>query len=278
MIGLRHGVSRTIFHCLLMVVPALPPGAATAADTRPAEADKKPGFWKRLTTEGIRIGPAASSPSESSRPVSPNVVFAGDSKEPMHASLAGANRLPGIFASDNESQASKGLLEWPRVAVTWKEFGEREPCWLGEARIWTNATESKTETFRICTAPIEQRDDLGQVGWLRWQAVSALSTRLNNTELHFAENSGSRRTAGPLPPLKPFGVKFAIKMQPGGLHAAENLMPTRYGSIIVRLAIVTGFLRPEGMGDTVEMELGRSGDKRLWIAGFDAAGNLDAGK
>jgi hypothetical protein len=65
-------------------------------------------------------------------------------------------------------------------------------------------------------------------------------------------------------------------MQPGGLHTADNFLRVRYEAIIVRLAWVSGFLRPEDITDTVGMELNRSADKRLWVAGFDAEGNRDA--
>lgn len=260
--------------------------------TRAAEAPaaepppKKPGFWKRLATEGltvevgkdgIRTGPANESPTSSGQRggrASTADIWAGDSEEPIHTRVWGGNRVPGIFSGDNANQARKGSLEWPRVAVTFKEFGAHEPCWLVDARVWTSASKYTDESFRICTAPLTMSDDLGQTSHLKWQAVSALGMQLTGRELHFAKNSGGQRTKGPLPPLKPFGVNIAVKMQPGGLHAAENNLHTRYKSVLVRLAWVAGFVSADDIDLT---GMASSFDKRMWVAGFDPAGNKDEG-
>lgn len=270
---------------VLLATLASSPAWVVAEEPKPEE-PKKPGFWRRLANEGLRIevgkdgvrtGPAQQAGASTGGGASnAGLIYQGDSIEPLHTPISGANVLPGLFANDDYTAASKGRLEWPRVAVTWKEFGEQMPCWLGEARVWSSATSSKTESFRLCTSAIEVKDDLGQSGFLKWQSISALGTRLRNTELNFTENTGAKRTQGPLPPLKPFGVNIAVKMQPGGLHTADNFLRVRYEAIIVRLAWVSGFLRPEDITDTVGMELNRSADKRLWVAGFDAAGNKDA--
>lgn len=247
---------------------------------------KKPGFWKRLATEGmtievgkdgIRTGPAnetRTSPGQRGGRASTADIWAGDSDEAMHTRVRGGNRVPGIFSGDNVNQARKGLLEWPRVAVTFKEFGVHEPCWLVDARVWTSASKYTDETSRICTSPLTMSDDLGSTSRIKWQAVSALGMQLTERELHFAENSGGQRTKGPLPPLKPFGVNIAVKMQPGGLHAAENNLHTRYESILVRLAWVAGFVSVDDIDLT---GMASSFDKRMWVAGFDPAGNKDKG-
>lgn len=272
-------VARSIVALMLLSMAAV-----SAATESKKEAEKKPGFWKRLATEGltvevgkdgIRTGPAneaRTSPGQRGGLASTADILAGDSNEPMHTRVTGGNRLTGIFSNDNVNQARKGLLEWPRVAVTFKEFGLYEPCWLVEARVWTSPTKYTDESFRICTAPITVTDDIGNSANLKWQAVSALAAQLTGRELHFADNTGGQRTKGPLPPLKPFGVNLAVKKQPGGLHAADNNLHVRYDSILVRLAWVAGFVRTDDLTG-----MSNSFDKRMWVAGFDAAGNKDEG-
>ncbi|MBB4654155.1 hypothetical protein GGR73_000654 [Xanthomonas sp. F14] len=232
-------------------------GVAQAQDAQ----EQKPGFFrqlgKSLTDSGkqmVGIPPSASTKAGSQG--------AGSIYEP----LSGAGKLPGLFKGDNHQAAQGGKLDWPRVALTFTEWGASLPCWTAEARIWTSPTASSVETFRTCfAAAVTEADDLGETAELNSAALWKGRDSLNGVRVPPSKpNTGAQRSAGPNPPTQPFVVNVS---RPGVADRAVE--------VSLRIAWVSGFIQ------TADLHPGPSGmltpfkDTRMWIAGFKPDGNRD---
>ncbi|MCC4606834.1 hypothetical protein [Xanthomonas campestris] len=223
--------------------------------------EQKPGFFsqlgKSLADSGkqmVGIKPHSGSKAGSQRTGS------------IYTPISGAGKLHGLFKGDNHQQAQLGKLDWPRVALTFTEWGASLPCWTAEARIWTSPTASTTETFRTCfDAPLTETDDLGETAELNTSALWKGRDTLNSVRVPSSKpNTGTQRSTGPNPPAQPFVVNVS---RPGVADRAVD--------VALRVAWVSGFLQ------TVDLHPGPSGmltpfkDSRLWIAAFKPDGNRD---
>lgn len=269
---------------LLLLCGSFPAAAESDEKSQEAEAPaKKPSLWQRLKTEGVRVevgrdgvrtGPAQTpggSKAASPPPMDNRLGYGGDSDEPLYTSLGGAGRLGGLFAGDDAERRQKGLLEWPRAAVTFTEYGPHLPCWKGTARIWSSANQSKDEQFRLCNAPGVVTDAFGRQGVITWQVVSSYATQMRVAQL-MGDHTGSRRTTGPQPPQQPFGLPVSTAMQPGGLIPADDPLDVRLDAMLVRLAWATGYLPIAEMEGIASAGFADFRDKRLWVVGFEPGG------
>ncbi|MBB4725985.1 hypothetical protein [Xanthomonas euvesicatoria] len=184
----------------------------------------------------------------------------------IYTPVSGAGKLPQLFKGGDHQQAQLGRLDWPRVALTFTEWGTSLPCWTAEARIWTSPTASSVETFRTCfDAAVTETDDLGETAELNnaalWKGRDTLS---GIRVLTSKPNTGAQRSTGPNPPAQPFVVNVS---RPGVADRAVD--------VSLRVAWVAGFLQ------TADLHPGASGlltpfkDTRMWIAGFKPDGNRD---
>ncbi|KGR51671.1 hypothetical protein [Xanthomonas vasicola] len=184
----------------------------------------------------------------------------------IYTPISGAGKLSNLFKGDNHQAAQGGKLDWPRVALTFNEWGASLPCWTAEASIWTSPTASTTETFRTCfDAAVTETDDLGETAELNsaalWKGRDSLKGVLVPPN---KPNTGAQRSAGPNPPSQPFVVNVS---RPGVADRAVD--------VSLRIAWVSGFIQ------TVDLHPGPSGmltpfkDTRLWIAAFKPDGNRD---
>ncbi|WP_127172166.1 hypothetical protein [Xanthomonas euvesicatoria] len=245
----------------LLALTLVAPISAQTQDTQP----QKPGFFRQLggslTDAGkqmVGIKPKAGGKSTA------QAVSSGSG--PIYTPLSGAGKLPGLFKGDNHHAAQAGRLDWPRVALTFTEWGASLPCWTVEVRIWTSPTASTTETFRTCfDAAVTETDDLGETAELNnaalWKGRDTISgIRVSPSK----PNTGAQRSAGPNPPSQPFLVNVS---RPGVADRAVD--------VALRVAWVSGFLQ------TADLHPGPSGlltpfkDTRLWIAAFKPDGNRD---
>ncbi|MGV7191080.1 hypothetical protein [Xanthomonas axonopodis] len=184
----------------------------------------------------------------------------------IYTPVSGAGKLLGLFKSDNHQLAQQGRLDWPRVALTFTEWGASLPCWTAEARIWTSPTASSVETFRTCfDAAVTETDDLGETAELNTSALWKGRDTLNGVRVPSSKpNTGAQRSTGPNPPAQPFVVNVS---RPGVADRAVD--------VSLRVAWVAGFIQ------TADLHPGPSGmltpfkDSRMWIAGFQADGNRD---
>ncbi|OOW92147.1 hypothetical protein Xvtf_05225, partial [Xanthomonas campestris pv. vitistrifoliae] len=185
---------------------------------------------------------------------------------PIYSPISGTGKLPNLFKADNHQQAQLGKLDWPRVALTYTEWGASLPCWTVEARIWTSPTTSTAESFRTCAdAALTETDDLGETAELNTSALWKGRDTLTGIRVPPSKpNSGAQRSTGPNPPAQPFVVNVS---RPGVSDKAVD--------IALRVAWVSGFIQ------TADLHPGPSGlltpfkDSRLWIAGFKPDGNRD---
>lgn len=243
----------------LAIVPSVTGWAQSEVSTEPAPT--KQGFFRQLGTslksagqEMIGVKPTGASGTQS----------AGN--EEIYTPVSGAGKLPGLFKSDNHQQAQLGKLEWPRVALTFQEWGASLPCWTVEAKIWTSATSSTTEVFRTCAdAPLTEKDDLGDTAELNAAALWKGRDTLMGVRVPAGKpNTGANRSTGPNPPAQPFVVNVS---RPGVSDRAVD--------VALRVAWVSGFIQ------TSDLHPGASGiltpfkDGRMWLAGFKADGNRD---
>jgi hypothetical protein len=252
----RHGAVASLL-ALSFSLPVL------AQEEVPA-APNKPGFFRQLGTSLKDAGQQAigvkASPTNREAPGRSNGLGA------IYTPLSGASKLPKLFRADNHQQAQLGKLEWPRVALTFQEWGTSLPCWTVEARIWTSSSASTTETFRTCSdAPLTETDDLGEVAELNDAALwKGRDTLKGLRVLPSKPNTGSQRSTGPNPPAQPFQV-----------NVSRDAVANRAGEVALRVAWVSGFIQ------TSDLHPGPSGiltpfkDARMWIAGFNADGNRD---
>ncbi len=186
--------------------------------------------------------------------------------QPIYTPVSGAGKIQGLFKGDNHQLAQQGRLEWPRVALTYLEWGTTLPCWTIEARIWTSPSASTTETFRSCSnAALTEVDDLGDMAELNTAALWKGRDSLTGVRVPSNKaNTGASRSTGPNPPAQPFVVNVS---RPGVSDKAVD--------VALRVAWVSGFIQ------TADLHPGASGmltpfkDSRMWIAGFKPEGNRD---
>ncbi|MFA4226391.1 hypothetical protein P2C08_09020 [Xanthomonas perforans] len=184
----------------------------------------------------------------------------------IYTPINGAGRLPNLFKGDNHQQAQLGKLDWPRVALTFTEWGASLPCWTAEARIWISQTASSVETFRTCfDASVTETDDLGETAELNSAALWKGRDSLSGIRVPPSKpNTGAQRSTGPNPPSQPFVVNVS---RPGVADRAVD--------VSLRIAWVAGFIQ------TADLHPGPSGmltpfkDSRMWLAGFNPEGNRD---
>lgn len=230
----------------------------TYAQDVPAQ---KPGFFRQL-------GKSLADSGKQMVGIQPNAgTEAGNQATgSIYTPIDGAGKLLNLFKGDNHQQAQLGKLEWPRVALTFIEWGATLPCWTAEARIWTSPTASTTETFRTCfDAAVTETDDLGETAELNNAALWKGRDSLSGIRVPPSKpNTGAQRSTGPNPPAQPFVVNVSR------LGVADRAV-----DVALRVAWVSGFTQ------TADLHPGPSGmltpfkDSRLWIAGFKPDGNRD---
>ncbi|WDK30355.1 hypothetical protein [Xanthomonas campestris] len=230
----------------------------TYAQDVPAQ---KPGFFRQL-------GKSLADSGKQMVGIQPNAGTKAGSQGtgPIYTPINGAGKLPNLFKGDNHQAAQLGKLDWPRVALTFTEWGASLPCWTAEARIWTSPTASSVETFRTCfDAAVTETDDLGETAELNTSALWKGRDALTGIRVPAGRpNTGSNRSTGPNPPSQPFVVNVS---RPGVSDRAVD--------VAFRVAWVSGFIQ------TADLHPGASGlltpfkDGRMWIAGFKPEGNRD---
>jgi len=223
----------------LLLLTSLP---AIGQDS-PAPASTAPSFWHRLGSglkdSAARVGQEIQNPGstrgEAFRPLTP-----------------GANALVGMFPDAQSGEASLGHLAWPRVALTFEEYGEHKNCWTTRARIWTDATSHHDERFEICRkSPVKVTNAVGQTGYSN---PDFLESRMAEgaQAMPPVKTTGSVSTEGPNPPQMLF-----MRDIPTGLDTAQK-------EVVIRILIVSGFRSGIAAGGM---------DYRMWIAGYNPDGN-----
>lgn len=235
--------------------------AAAQSHPEQEEAPNRPGFFRQLGTSLKNAGGqmVGVKPAEGG-------AKAAAGAGAIYAPISGAGKLPGLFKADNHQLAQQGRLDWPRVSLTYTEWGVTLHCWTVEARIWTTATTSNTETFRTCAdAAVTEADDLGDTAELNTSALWKGRDTLMGIRVPAGKpNTGTQRSTGPNPPAQPFVVNVS---RPGVSDRAVD--------VALRAAWVSGFIQ------TADLHPGASGlltpfrDGRMWIAGFKPEGNRD---
>lgn len=234
---------------LLATTPAL-------AQDQPAQ---KPGFFRQLGTSLKNAGQEM----VGAKPRSGSRAQTG----PLYTSISGAGRINGLYKNEDHQAAQMGKLDWPRVALTYKEWGASLPCWTVEARIWTSPKASSVETFQACAdAPLTIRDDLGEEAELNDNARAKATTDLmvGLRVRPGKPNTGDQRTTGPNPPREPFNVTTS---RDGVAEQARK--------VALSVAWVSGYLRAEDLYPGPSGILTPFRDTRMWIGGFDPNGNRD---
>ncbi|PZS82933.1 hypothetical protein A7X84_10020 [Stenotrophomonas maltophilia] len=242
-----------------LLLSAYAVSAQEAAQPKPES--ERPGFFRQLGTslknagqEMIGVKPTGATASQAS------------GNQPIYTPVSGAGKIQGLFKGDNHQLAQQGRLDWPRVALTYTEWGMSVPCWTVEAKIWTGPSASTTETFRTCAnAPVTVTDDLGDTAEFNTAALWKGRDSLTGVRVPTGKpNTGASRSTGPNPPAQPFVVNVS---RPGVSDRAVD--------VALRVAFVSGFLQ------TADLHPGAAGmltpfkDGRMWIAGFKPEGNRD---
>lgn len=237
--------------------------AEPAPDTAPAAS--KPGFFRQLGESLKDAGQRAvgAKPQRDDR----DARGAAAGERIAYTPLTGAGRLKGLYAAQDHRQAQLGRLDWPRVALTFTEWGASLPCWTVEARIWTSAAASTVETFKACAdAPLTVADDLGDQVELTDNARAAATTDLmvGLRVKPGKPSTGEQRTAGPNPPTEPFNVR-----------AGRDGVAWQARKVALSAAWAAGFFKAEDLRPGPSGILTPFRDSRMWIAGFKPEGNRD---
>jgi len=236
-------------------------GVGAQSHPEQEEAPNRPGFFRQLGTslknaggQMVGITPALGGAK----------VAAGAGS--IYAPVNGVGKIRGLFKADNHQLAQQGKLDWPRVALTYTEWGTSLPCWTVEARIWTAAATSSTETFRTCVdAEVTETDDLGDVAELNRAALWKGRDALMGVRVPAGKpNTGASRSTGPNPPSHPFVVNVS---RPGVSDKAVD--------VALRVAWVSGFIQTADLHPEASGLLTPFKDGRMWIAGFAPEGNRD---
>ena len=223
------------------------------------QSTQKPGFFRQLGDSLKDAGERM----VGAKPRSGTRTQAG----PLYTPISGAGRINGLYKNEDHQAAQMGRLDWPRVALTYKDWGASLPCWTVEARIWTSSTASTTETFQACAdAPLTIKDDLGEEVELNDNARTKATTDLmvGLRVRPGKPNTGDQRTTGPNPPREPFNVATS---RDGVAEQARK--------VALSVAWVSGYLRAEDLYPGPSGILTPFRDTRVWIAGFDPTGNRD---
>lgn len=221
--------------------------------------EKKPGFFRQL-------GDSLKDAGERMVGAKPR-SGARNATGPLYTPISGAGRINGLYKNENHLQAQMGHLDWPRVALTFREWGANLPCWTVEATIWTSPNASSVETFQACAdAPLTIRDDLGEEAELNDNARTKATTDLmvGLRVRPGKPNTGDQRTIGPNPPREPFNV---VTSRDGVAEQARK--------VALSVAWVSGYLRAEDLYPGPSGILTPFRDTRMWIGGFDPNGNRD---
>lgn len=240
---------------LALLTLALASLSALAQD----QPEKKPSFFRQLGDSLKDAGERM----VGAKPRSGSNTQAG----PLYTPISGAGRINGLYKNQDHQQAQLGRLDWPRVALTYKEWGASLPCWTVEARIWTSATASTSETFQACAdAALTIKDDLGEEAELNDNARAKATTDLmvGLRVRPGKPSTGDQRTTGPNPPREPFNV---VTSRDGVAEQARK--------VALSVAWVSGYLRAEDVYPGPSGILTPFRDTRVWIGGFDPAGNRD---
>lgn len=224
------------------------------------EVPNRPGFFRQLGSSLKDAGQqmVGVKPAQGTK----DTVSGGD----IYTPVSGTGKIHGLFKADNHQLAQQGKLDWPRVALTYTEWGNSLPCWTVEAKIWTSPSSSTTETFRTCAnAALTETDDLGDTAEINTAALWKGRDTLVGVRVPSGKpNTGASRSTGPNPPAQPFVVNVS---RPGVSDRAVD--------VALRAAWVSGFIQ------TADLHPGASGlltpfkDSRMWIAGFKPEGNRD---
>ena len=229
---------------------------STLAQDQPAQ---KPGFFRQLGDSlkdaGERMVGAKPRPGTHAQ------------TGPIYTPLSGSGKIVGLYKNEDHQAAQMGRLDWPRVALTYKEWGASLTCWTVEATIWTSPKASSVETFQACAdAPLTIQDDLGDEAELndnaRAKATTDLMVGLRGRP--GKPNTGDQQTTGPNPPREPFNVQTS---RDGVAEQARK--------VALSAAWVSGYLRAEDLYPGPSGILTPFRDTRMWIAGFNPAGNRD---
>jgi len=235
--------------------------AAAQSQPEQEEMPNKPGFFRQLGTSLKNAGQEM----VGGKQVEGRTKSAAGGGA-IYAPVSGAGKIHRLFKADNHQVAQHGKLDWPKVALTFQEWGASLPCWSVEARIWTSPSASTTETFRTCAnAAVTETDDVGDVAELNAAALWKGRDTLMGVRVPAGKpNTGANRSTGPNPPAQPFVVNVS---RPGVSDRAVD--------VALRVAWVSGFVQ------TSDLHPGASGlltpfkDSRMWIAAFKPEGNRD---
>ncbi len=248
---------KTIIATAALGISLISPIGAEGAEP-PAQ---KPGFFRQLGDSLKDAGQRA----VGAKPKGSDGSAGGE--RVLYTPLTGAGRLKGLYSGQDHRQAQMGGLDWPRVALTFTEWGASLPCWTVEARIWTNAAASTVETFKACAdAPLTVEDDLGDEVELTDNARASATTDLmvGLRVKSGKPSTGEERTGGPNPPTEPFNAR-----------AGRDGVAWQARKVALSAAWAAGFFKAEDLRPGPSGILAPFRDSRMWIAGFKSEGNRD---
>jgi hypothetical protein len=186
-----------------------------------------------------------------------NKVTGGESVNPKLFEVIGdgPSQFKDIFKNTKRPDIYSNPKDtgWPRVAITYVEWGKDMICWKVRADIWKSQKIHIIENMKICDVPYIMKDALGtdteftEKGWLR---ITALMKNATASAWH---NTNLTRTTGPVPPKYPWKVDIVLR----------DLI-TREEAIATRIALISGWYDHDDKITTSSYI-----DARLWFVKFE---------
>jgi hypothetical protein len=231
-----------------LLASALP--AFSQDTTSPTTSTAQPSFWQRV---GSKTKEVAGAIGKGVRNGAQEVAHPGSTRGDAYRPINPAHgSLENIFPASESSEAGRGQIPWPRIALTVEEYGIHLDCWTFKAKVWTSAKTNHDETFQICgSAPLRTKNALGQEELTEPSSMTYMLIG-SGVAMYAPSNTGDKPTEGPNPPQSLF-----YRDIPEPLRQAQ--IP-----ILGRLLYVTGFIRNIA---------GANHGYRMWIAGYIPSGN-----
>lgn len=182
---------------------------------------------------------------------------------------ASTSTFKDIFRDTKRPDLSSLDTGYPRVAVTYTDWGANMKCWKIRADIWKSASAHTTENVKVCDVPYVIKDDIGQAAQLTPVTLANIYNLLASDQSRSDwRNTGADRTIGPIPPKLTWKINIAGSAI-SGLPNEGDLLRSREEAIATRVALITGWHEYDKAAKNAAANIALTKDARLWFVKFD---------
>jgi hypothetical protein len=175
-----------------------------------------------------------------------------------------------IFKNTKRPDLKSSDTGWPRVAITYVEWGGDLICWKVRADIWKSQTAHTVENLKICDVPYALKDDIGQESQLTTLELGIINTLLINAQSRSDwRNTDANRTTGPTPPKYTWKISIAGSTI-AGLSSEGDRLRVRESAIATRIALISSWYEIDKAAPNPKARVPQVSDARLWFVKFES--------